>query len=262
MTKNKWQITNGFHKNANTARAAKFKYVTHPYQLEYQQPGKRRGSRSAKLLWGSSFRQIGSLQPYACFSQCQIHTCVRSSIFSPTAHLRRGKYLGLSKLWKHALWNFDKGVWNNSLGVSNKLWKITFSIVSRFYWLRPVDVLSWASISKNQNETFLLRMAMISLTWFQQLSSIVWFSHKDIFSRAKMLSSAIGFFVDLFLQCRVVIWIFLDLFVQCQEVICARYASQCQLECLCLQPSSGHTPSLLRKDKYKYKHKHKHKHKT
>ena len=105
-----------FHKNANTARAAKFKYVTHPYQLEYQQPGKGRGSRSAKLLWGSSFRQIGSLQPYACFSQCQIHTCVYSSIFSPTAHLRRGKYLGLSKLWKHALWNFDKGVWNNSLG--------------------------------------------------------------------------------------------------------------------------------------------------
>ena len=91
--------------------------------------------------------------------------------------------------------------------------------MSRFYWLRPGDVLSWASISKNQNETFLLRMAMISLTWFQQLSSIVWFSHKDIFSRAKMLSSAIGFFVDLFLQCRVVIWIFLDLFLQCQEVI-------------------------------------------
>ena len=127
--------------------------------------------------------------------------------------------------------------------------------MSRFYWLRPVDVLSWASISKNQNETFLLRMAMISLTWFQQLSSSVWFSHKDIFSRAKMLSSAIGFFVDLFLQCRVVIWIFLDLFVQCHEVICARYASQCQLECLCLQPSSGHTPSLVRKDKYKYKYK-------
>ena len=121
MTKNKWQNSNGFHRNTNTARAAKFKYVTHPYQLEYQQPGKRRGSRSAKLLWGSSFRQIGSLQPYACFSQCQIHTCVCPSIFSPTAHLRRGKDLGLSKLWKHALWNFDKGVWNNSLGVSNKL---------------------------------------------------------------------------------------------------------------------------------------------
>ena len=72
-----------------------------------------------------------------------------------------------------------------------------------------------------------------------------------------MLSSATGFVMDLFLQCREAIWIFLDLFVQCQEVICARYASQCQLECLCLQLSSGHTPFLLRYDKYKYKHKHK-----
>ena len=63
--------------------------------------------------------------------------------------------------------------------------------------------------------------------------------------------------MDLFLQCREAIWIFLDLFVHCQEEICARYASQCQLECLCLQLSSGHTPFLLRNDKYKYKHKHK-----
>ena len=73
MTKNKWQNSNGFHRNTNTARAAKFKYVTHPYQLEYQQPGKGLGSRSAKLLWGSSFRHIGSLQLYACFSTCQLH---------------------------------------------------------------------------------------------------------------------------------------------------------------------------------------------
>ena len=103
ITKNKWQNSNGFHKNANTARAAKFKYVTHPYQLEYQQPGKRRGSRSAKLLWGSSFRQIGSLQLCPCFSTCQLH--LRRLKFS-ALHIWNMKIVDMSKLLKHVskLW--------------------------------------------------------------------------------------------------------------------------------------------------------------
>ena len=63
-----WEIS--FWKNANSPTLQTHVVLIGP---SISRVGGRVVGQVSKLLWGSSFRHIGSLQLYACFSTCQLH---------------------------------------------------------------------------------------------------------------------------------------------------------------------------------------------